>query len=127
MKSVISISNKMKLYYLRGSEAIILSLMAMRSGDEVLVPEPSINYNGFACEAGLVIKPITTKAEEGFHLPSKEYIKSLINQIQSYYDFNHATNGTVYTKVNLKCWEKLLWNMIFPNCMRFIENLYTTD
>jgi len=89
-----------------GSEAIILSLMAIGDpGDEVLVPEPFYaNYNGFACEAGLVIKPITTKAEEGFHLPSKEYIKSLIKPNTRAIMISNPCNptGTVYTKGELK-------------------------
>lgn len=89
-----------------GSEAIILSLMAIGDpGDEILVPEPFYaNYNGFACEAGMTIKPITTKAEEGFHLPSKEYIKSLIKPNTKAIMISNPGNptGAVYTKEELE-------------------------
>ena len=44
-----------------GSEAIIFGFMAcMDPGDEVIIPEPFYaNYNGFAVEAGVIVKPIT--------------------------------------------------------------------
>lgn len=54
-----------------GSEAILFGFMAcMDAGDEVIIPEPFYaNYNGFAVEAGVVIKPITSSIENGFALP----------------------------------------------------------
>ncbi|MEJ5267690.1 MAG: aminotransferase class I/II-fold pyridoxal phosphate-dependent enzyme, partial [Bacteroidales bacterium] len=44
-----------------GSEAIIFAFMStLDEGDEVIVPEPFYaNYNGFAIQSGVVIKPIT--------------------------------------------------------------------
>lgn len=63
-----------------GSEALIFSLIATCNyGDEVLIPEPFYtNYNGFSSMAGVNVVPITTKAENGFHLPEKNEIVSLI-------------------------------------------------
>lgn len=88
-----------------GSEAIILTFMAIGDpGDEVLIPEPFYaNYNGFACEAGMTVSPITTKAEEGFHLPKKEYIKSLIKPNTRAIMISNPGNptGAVYTKEEL--------------------------
>lgn len=54
-----------------GSEAIIFGFMAcMDAGDEVIIPEPFYaNYNGFAVEAGVIVKPITSAIETGFALP----------------------------------------------------------
>ena len=54
-----------------GSEAIIFGFMAcMDAGDEVIIPEPFYaNYNGFAVEAGVLVKPITSSIETGFALP----------------------------------------------------------
>jgi aspartate aminotransferase len=54
-----------------GSEAIIFGFMAcMDAGDEVIIPEPFYaNYNGFAVEAGVIVKPITSSIETGFELP----------------------------------------------------------
>jgi len=63
-----------------GSEAILFALMAICDvGDEIIVPEPFYtNYNGFTDVAGVSVVPFSTKAEEGFHLPSKEIIVSKI-------------------------------------------------
>ncbi len=63
-----------------GSEAILFALMAIGDpGDEVLVPEPFYtNYNGFATMSGLKVVPIPTSVEEGFALPSRDVIESLI-------------------------------------------------
>ncbi|MFT3822282.1 MAG: pyridoxal phosphate-dependent aminotransferase [Chitinophagaceae bacterium] len=54
-----------------GSEAILFGFMAcLDEGDEVIIPEPFYaNYNGFAVEAGVVVKPITAHIEDGFALP----------------------------------------------------------
>jgi aspartate aminotransferase len=54
-----------------GSEAILFGFMAcMDAGDEVIIPEPFYaNYNGFAVEAGVIVKPITSSIENGFALP----------------------------------------------------------
>ncbi len=63
-----------------GSEAIVFALTAVCNvGDEILIPEPFYtNYNGFADMAGVKIKPISTKVEEAFALPTKEDIEALI-------------------------------------------------
>lgn len=57
-----------------GSEALVFALMAVGDpGDEVLIPEPFYtNYAAFAAMAGLTVKPLTLRAEDGFHLPSRE-------------------------------------------------------
>lgn len=54
-----------------GSEAILFGMMAcLDAGDEVIIPEPFYaNYNGFAVEAGVSVKPITSSIESGFALP----------------------------------------------------------
>ncbi|MFS8083971.1 MAG: pyridoxal phosphate-dependent aminotransferase [Ginsengibacter sp.] len=57
-----------------GSEAILFGFMScLDPGDEVIIPEPFYaNYNGFAVEAGVIIKPITSHIENGFALPPIE-------------------------------------------------------
>ncbi len=57
-----------------GSEAIFMAMtVCMNPGDEVLVPEPFYaNYNGFAMEAGVNIKPIFSTIENDFALPPME-------------------------------------------------------
>ena len=87
-----------------GSEALLFSLMATCDPeDNILVPEPFYtNYNGFSQSININIIPITTKAEEGFHLPKKEKIQSLINRKTKAILLSNPGNptGTVYTKKN---------------------------
>jgi aspartate aminotransferase len=54
-----------------GSEAILFGFMCcLDAGDEVIIPEPFYaNYNGFAIEAGVTVKPITSYIDNGFALP----------------------------------------------------------
>ena len=63
-----------------GSEAILFGFMAcMDAGDEVIIPEPFYaNYNGFAVEADVVVKPITSFIENGFALPPIEEFEKAI-------------------------------------------------
>lgn len=63
-----------------GSEAILFGFMAcMDAGDEVIIPEPFYaNYNGFAVEAGVIVKPITSSIETGFALPPIEDFEKVI-------------------------------------------------
>ena len=88
-----------------GSEALLFSLMATCDPkDNILVPEPFYsNYNGFSQSINVNITPITTKAEEGFHLPSKEKIQSLITSKTRAILISNPGNptGTVYTKKEL--------------------------
>jgi aspartate aminotransferase len=64
-----------------GSEAILFAMMTcFDPGDEVIVPEPFYaNYNGFAVEAQVTIKPISSSIEEGFKLPPIEDFEKNIN------------------------------------------------
>src|SRR5581483_1454051 len=54
-----------------GSEAILFGMMVcLDPGDEIIVPEPFYaNYNGFACQSDIVVKPILSYIENGFALP----------------------------------------------------------
>jgi aspartate aminotransferase len=63
-----------------GSEAIIFGFMAcMDAGDEIIIPEPFYaNYNGFAVEAGVIVKPITSAIENGFALPPIDHFEKAI-------------------------------------------------
>jgi aspartate aminotransferase len=57
-----------------GSEAILFALMACAGeGDEALVVEPFYtNYSAFATMAGVRLSALTTRVEDGFHLPPRE-------------------------------------------------------
>jgi aspartate aminotransferase len=63
-----------------GSEAIIFAMQAVSSvGDEIIVFEPFYtNYNGYAVMCGVNLVPVTSKAEDGYHLPSKADIVAKI-------------------------------------------------
>jgi aspartate aminotransferase len=63
-----------------GSEAITISMMAcLDPGDEVIIPEPFYaNYNGFACQNDIIVKPILSYIENGFALPPIGEFEKLI-------------------------------------------------
>jgi aspartate aminotransferase len=63
-----------------GSEAILFVLGALCDpGDQVVVFEPFYtNYNGFAAMMGVELVPVTTRAEDGYHLPSRAAIEAKI-------------------------------------------------
>ena len=63
-----------------GSEAILFVLGALADdGDEVVVFEPFYtNYSGFASLIGVKLVPVTTRAEDGYHLPPREAIEAKI-------------------------------------------------
>ncbi len=85
-----------------GSEALVFAMLACCDvGDEVLIPEPFYtNYNGFANYVGVKVVPITTKAENGFRLPSKQEITSLITEKTKAILLSNPGNptGAVYDK-----------------------------
>ncbi len=63
-----------------GSEAIEIAMMScFNSGDEIIIPEPFYaNFNGFACSADIIIKPVTSSIKDGFALPPISEFKKLI-------------------------------------------------
>lgn len=65
-----------------GSEAIEITLLTcFNEGDEIIIPEPFYaNYNGFACAASVVIKPITSYIKTGFALPPISEFEKLITK-----------------------------------------------
>ncbi len=84
-----------------GSEAIIFAMTAICDpGEEIIVFEPFYtNYSGFAIQAGIKVVPITTYAENGFHLPPEDVIEKAISPRTKgimYCNPNNPT-GTIYT------------------------------
>ncbi len=101
-----------------GSEALLFAFMATCDpGDNILVPEPFYtNYNGFSQCLNVDVKSVTTFAENGFHLPSKEEILSKIDEKTSAILIVNPGNptGCVYTKEEVQmiadiAKEKDLW------------------
>lgn len=89
-----------------GSEALLFTMLTIcDEGDNVLVPEPFYsNYLNFSKSVGVSINPITTLAENGFHLPDKDEIISKINNKTRAILFSNPGNptGVVYTKEELE-------------------------
>jgi len=63
-----------------GSEAITIALMTcLNPGDEVIIPEPFYaNYNSFALQAGVVVKPIISYIKNDFALPPISEFEKII-------------------------------------------------
>ncbi|MES2837740.1 MAG: pyridoxal phosphate-dependent aminotransferase [Bacteroidota bacterium] len=63
-----------------GSEAILIAMMTcLNEGDEIIIPEPFYaNYNGFAVQANVTVKPIRSYIETGFALPPIEDFEKVI-------------------------------------------------
>src|SRR5262245_11828517 len=84
-----------------GSEALLFALGAICDpGEEVLVFEPFYtNYNGFAAMVGVVPVPVTTRAEDGYHLPDSAAIEAKIGPKTRGILICSPNNptGTVYT------------------------------
>ena len=85
-----------------GSEAILFGFMAcLDAGDEVIIPEPFYaNYNGFAVEAGVVVKPITSNIENGFALPPmQDFEKAITSKTKAIVICNpNNPTGYLYSK-----------------------------
>lgn len=81
-----------------GSEAILFAFMScLDAGDEVIIPEPFYaNYNGFAVEAGIVVKPITSAIETGFALPPIDDFETAIGPLTKGIMVCNPNNPTGY-------------------------------
>lgn len=64
------------------SEAILFAMNScLDEGDEIIIPEPFYaNYNGFATNAGVNVKPIPSSIENGFALPPISDFEKLISE-----------------------------------------------
>lgn len=89
-----------------GSEALIFGFMTcMDPGDEIIIPEPFYaNYNGFATMAGLNVKPITARIEDGFALPPiSEFEKRITDNTRAILICNPGNpTGTLYSQESLE-------------------------
>jgi aspartate aminotransferase len=89
-----------------GSEALLFALAAIADhGDDVLVFEPFYtNYSGFAAMLGVHTRPVTTHAQDGYHLPSMDTIEARIGPRTRAILLCSPNNptGTVYTDEELE-------------------------
>jgi len=89
-----------------GSEALLFAFCAICDpGDDVLVPEPYYtNYNGFATVAGCLVRPVPTRLEDGFALPSNDQLDALVGPRTRALVFANPGNptGVVYPRAELE-------------------------
>ena len=89
-----------------GSEALLFALSScLDQGDEIIIPEPFYaNYNGFSKSSGVIVKPITTKIENGFALPDiKEFEKLITSKTKAILICNPGNpTGYLYSKKELE-------------------------
>ena len=66
----ISASNAFSLMSAAHGLDIAAMLIDIQPGDEIIIPEPFYaNYNAFAVEVGVVVRPITSTIDKSFALP----------------------------------------------------------
>lgn len=95
-----------------GSEAITIAMMTcLDAGDEVIIPEPFYaNYNGFASQSDIVVKPILSYIENGFALPPiSEFEKLITPKTKAIFicSPNNPT-GYLYSKEELQALKELV-------------------
>lgn len=88
------------------SEAILFAMNScLDTGDEIIIPEPFYaNYNGFAINAGVVVKPIPSDISSGFALPPiGEFEKAITNKTKAVLICNpNNPTGYLYSKEELE-------------------------
>ena len=108
-----------------GSEAILFGFMAcMDAGDEVIIPEPFYaNYNGFAVEAGVIVKPITSSIETGFALPPiEDFEKAITSKTKAIIICNpNNPTGYLYSKEEMEVLKQIV---IKHNLFLFSDEAY---
>ena len=89
-----------------GSEAILFAMQTcLNPGEEVIIPEPFYaNYNGFAVNSGVSVKPINSTIETGFALPPiSEFEKAITPKTKAIMVCNpNNPTGYLYSKEELE-------------------------
>ena len=88
------------------SEALLFTFQSiMDPDDEVIIPEPFYaNYNGFAINAGIKVKPIFSSIETGFALPPiEDFEKNITKKTKAILVCNpNNPTGYLYSKKELE-------------------------
>lgn len=94
-----------------GSEAITIAMQAcLNPGEEIIIPEPFYaNYNGFACSADVVVKPIMSYIDNGFALPSiADFEKVITDKTRAIAICNpNNPTGYLYSREELEALKEL--------------------
>jgi aspartate aminotransferase len=108
-----------------GSEAILFAMgSCMDVGDEVIIPEPFYaNYNGFAINAGVTVRPIPSNIESGFALPPMaEFEKAITPRTKAILICNpNNPTGYLYSREEL---ETLRDIVLKHNLFLFADEVY---
>ncbi|MBC8033616.1 MAG: pyridoxal phosphate-dependent aminotransferase [Chitinophagaceae bacterium] len=111
-KAGIDVNHNQIIVTTGGSEAILFGFMAcLDPGDEVIIPEPFYaNYNGFAVEAGVTVKPITSVIETGFALPPiDEFEKAITPRTKAIVICNpNNPTGYLYSRGEMETLKKIV-------------------
>lgn len=95
-----------------GSEAIRFGFMScLDAGDEVIIPEPFYaNYNGFAVEAGIIVKTVGSSIESGFALPPiEEFEKAITPRTKAIMICNpNNPTGYLYSREELEILKQII-------------------
>ena len=93
------------------SEAILFAFQSTTDpGDEIIIPEPFYaNYNGFATNAGVVVRPIPSFIDDGFSLPPIAEFEKVINEKTKGIMICNPNNptGYLYSKEELEVLREL--------------------
>lgn len=94
------------------SEAILFAMNScLDEGDEVIIPEPFYaNYNGFAINAGVTVKPIPSSIKDGFALPPiADFEKAITDKTKAIMICNpNNPTGYLYSKEELETLRKIV-------------------
>ena len=94
------------------SEAILFAMNScLDEGDEIIIPEPFYaNYNGFATNAGVTVKPITSSIKDGFALPPiADFEKAITEKTKAIMICNpNNPTGYLYSKEELENLRKII-------------------
>lgn len=95
-----------------GSEAILFGFLAcLNPGDEIIIPEPFYaNYNGFAIEAEVIVKPIGSSIESGFALPEiSQFEKAITPKTKAIIVCNpNNPTGYLYSKEEMETLKEIV-------------------
>ena len=101
----VNVSEKEIIVTCGGSEALLLTFMScLDPGDEIIMTEPGYaNYISFSVTAGVTIKTVTSKIEDGFALPSVEdFEKAITDKTKAILICNpNNPTGYLYSKEEL--------------------------
>src|SRR5688572_1067473 len=124
-KAGITIDHTQIIITTGGSEAILFGFMCcLDPGDEVIIPEPFYaNYNGFAVEAGVNVKPITSYIDSGFALPPiQDFEKAITPRTKAIVICNpNNPTGYLYSREEMETLKQIV---IKHNLYLFADEAY---